>query len=38
MVLKPQGNKHKTLAKWPVLLGLLVLVGEWWVYNRRVSI
>ncbi|MFO0850573.1 MAG: BatA and WFA domain-containing protein [Gemmataceae bacterium] len=26
------------LWKWPVLLGLLVLVGEWWVYNRRVSI
>lgn len=26
------------LWKWPVLLGLLVLVFEWWIYNRRVAI
>ena len=26
------------LWKWPVLLGLLALVGEWWVYNKRVAI
>jgi hypothetical protein len=26
------------LWKWPVLAGLLVLVLEWWVYNKRVQI
>lgn len=26
------------LWKWPVLLGLLALVGEWWIYNKRVAI
>ena len=26
------------LWTWPVLAGLLVLVLEWWVYNKRVQI
>ncbi|MGL6097428.1 MAG: vWA domain-containing protein [Fimbriiglobus sp.] len=28
----------RDLWKFPVLAGLLVLVAEWWVYNKRVSI
>ena len=31
-------NNALDLWKWPVLIGLLVLVLEWWVYNRRVQI
>ena len=28
----------RELWRWPVLAGLIVLLLEWWVYNRRVSI
>jgi hypothetical protein len=31
-------KQPRDLWKWPVLLGLLVLVAEWWVYNKRVQI
>jgi hypothetical protein len=31
-------KQPRDLWKWPVLAGLLVLVLEWWVYNRRVQI
>lgn len=31
-------KQPRDLWKFPVLLGLLVLVLEWWVYNRRVQI
>ncbi|VTS07125.1 vWA domain-containing protein [Tuwongella immobilis] len=31
-------EQPQELWKWGVLLGLLALVGEWWVYNRRVAI
>ncbi len=31
-------KQPRDLWKWPVLLGLLVLVLEWWVYNKRVQI
>ncbi|OWK43382.1 vWA domain-containing protein [Fimbriiglobus ruber] len=31
-------KQPRDLWKWPVLCGLLVLVLEWWIYNRRVQI
>ncbi|MGL6076310.1 MAG: vWA domain-containing protein [Fimbriiglobus sp.] len=31
-------KQPRDLWKWPVLVGLLALVVEWWVYNRRVQI
>ncbi len=31
-------KQPRDLWKWPVLAGLLVLVLEWWVYNKRVQI
>lgn len=31
-------KQPRDLWKWPVLLGLLTLVAEWWVYNKRVQI
>ena len=31
-------KQPRDLWKWAVLGGLLVLLAEWWVYNRRVSV
>jgi hypothetical protein len=31
-------EKLRELWRWPVLIGLSVLLLEWWIYNRRVSV
>ncbi len=31
-------EKLRELWRWPVLAGLLVLLLEWWIYNRRVYV
>jgi hypothetical protein len=31
-------KQPRDLWKWPVLAGLVVLLLEWWVYNKRVQI